>query len=136
MLAVLEEVAPEIQVRLDTPEARDRMATEIVQCHKSGQSWVAVANDGRIVGVALARPDFHEQGAISLRYIGVSKDSRRNRVYSSLIEKLKVNGVPITASVLHNNRSGMGRLLVKDGFTKVDSDDNETRYRWNPPKVG
>jgi N-acetylglutamate synthase-like GNAT family acetyltransferase len=131
--AVLKEAAPEIPVSLDTQEAQSRMVTEIVQCHRSGKSWVATDENGRIIGVALARPDFHEQGAISLRYIAVSKESRRSGISASLMEKLKANGAPITASVLHNNRSGMENRLVRIGFTKVKSDDNETQFRWVHP---
>jgi hypothetical protein len=38
MLAVLEEVAPEITVSLDTPESQEKIKTEIVQCRRSGKS--------------------------------------------------------------------------------------------------
>jgi N-acetylglutamate synthase-like GNAT family acetyltransferase len=133
--SVLEEAAPEIQISLDTEEVQGRMITEILQCVRSGKSLVAVDESGQIVGVALARPDFHEHGAISLRYLAVSKDSRRNGVSSSLMEKLKANAVPLTTSVLDNNLSGMAERLPKSGFTKVKSVGNETQFRWDPPKA-
>jgi hypothetical protein len=77
ILAVLEEVAPEIPVLLDIPERQDAMRGIIVECHRSGESWVAVDADGAVVGFVLVGPDFHDQKAISLRYIGVSGNSRR-----------------------------------------------------------
>ena len=57
--------------------------------------------------LVLAKPDIHEQGAISLRYVGVSKDFRQQGIFAALMEKLKANGVPLTASVLQTiNRDG------------------------------
>jgi N-acetylglutamate synthase-like GNAT family acetyltransferase len=132
ILAVLERVAPEIPVLLDTPQRQDAIRGIIVECRKSGKSWVAVNADGRVVGFVLARADFHEKQAISLRYIGVSGDSRRQGIFAALMEKLKSNGVPLSASVLHNNRSAMADRLVKIGFTKVETDTKETKLRWAP----
>jgi hypothetical protein len=65
------------RVLLDIPDRQDAMRGIIVECHKSGESWVAVDADGAVVGFVLAGPDFHDQKAISLRYIGVSGNSRR-----------------------------------------------------------
>jgi hypothetical protein len=90
-------------VLLDTPERQDAIRGIIVECRKSGKSWVAVDAGGRVVGFVLARADFHEEQAISSRY-GVSGNSRRRGIFATLMEKLKANGVPLTASVLHNNR--------------------------------
>jgi ribosomal protein S18 acetylase RimI-like enzyme len=133
ILAVLEEVAPEIPVRLDGPERQEKIRTIITECHRSGKSWVAVDGDGRIGGFVLARPDVHEgHAAISVRYVGVSADSRRRGIFFALMERLKANGVPQTASVLHDNRSAMVNNLVKIGFTKIESDAKETRLRWSP----
>jgi N-acetylglutamate synthase-like GNAT family acetyltransferase len=133
ILAVLEEVAPEIPVRLDGQERQEKIKTIIIECHGSGKSWVAVDVDGKVVGFILARPDVHDdQSAISIRYVGVRADSRRRRIFSTLVEKLKANGVPLTASVLRDNRSSMVDNLVKIGFTKIESDARETRLVWSP----
>jgi hypothetical protein len=78
------------------------------------------------------KKDIHEGQAISLRYIGVSKNSRGRGISSALVEKLKTNGVPLTASVLNGNQSGMVDRLVKIGFTKMGSDDKEAKLRWAP----
>jgi N-acetylglutamate synthase-like GNAT family acetyltransferase len=134
ILAVLEEVAPEIPVSLDTPESQEKIKTVITQCHASGESWVAIDADGTVVGFALAKLDLHERGAISLRYIGVSGKSRRRGIFATFMEKLKAKDAPLTASVLHTNKSAMADRLVKNGFTKVGSDATETKLRWVPPK--
>jgi N-acetylglutamate synthase-like GNAT family acetyltransferase len=132
ILALLEEVAPEIPMVLDTPRKQDAIKTVIIESHRSGKSWVAVDENGRVVGVVLAKPDLHETGAISLPYIGVSGDSRGRGIFPTLMEKVKANSVPLTASVLHDNSSAMADRLVKIGFTKVGSDAKEAKLRWAP----
>jgi hypothetical protein len=132
ILAVLEEVAPEIPVLLDTTDSQDAIRSIIVECRKSGKSWVAVDENSTVVGFVLAREDFHERGALSLRYIGVSADARRRGIFAALMENMKVTGVPLTASVLHDNRSAMADRLVEIGFTKVESGAKETKLRWAP----
>jgi hypothetical protein len=67
---------------------------------------------------------------ISLRYVGVSADSRRRGIFAALVEKMKADGVPLTASVLHGNRSAMADRLVKSGFSKAGSDAKEAKLRW------
>src|ERR1700722_19959360 len=81
ILTVLEEVAPEIPVRLDGEERQQKIRTEITQCHRTKKSWIAVGEDGKLIGFILARPDAHEgKAAIYLPYVGVSAASRRNGV--------------------------------------------------------
>ena len=134
MYAVIEDAAAEIPVLLDTEPRQEAMRGIITECHKSGKSWVAANSSGGIVGCALARPDFHENGAVSLRYIAVGKNSRRQGVFATLIEKLKANGAPLTTNVLRTNKSKMGNRLIKVGFVEVETDNRETKYRWDPPK--
>jgi ribosomal protein S18 acetylase RimI-like enzyme len=132
ILAVLEEVASEIPASFDASDRLDPTTGIIRECCQSGKSWVAVDANDKVVGFVLARKDIHEQQAISLRYIGVSKNSRGRGIFYALMEKLKANGVRLTASVLHGNQSGMVDHLVKIGFTKVGADDKETKFRWAP----
>jgi hypothetical protein len=122
ILAVLEEVAPEIPVQLDGPERQAKIKTLIRERHRSGKSWVAVDADHGVVGFVIARPDVYEnRAAIYIDYVGVSKDSRRRKIFSTLMEKLKANGAPLIANVLHDNRSFMVDKFIKIGFTKIDS---------------
>ncbi len=137
ILAVLEEVAPEIPVSLDTPAHQEAIKAIIVECCASGDSWVAVDADDTIVGFALAKPDVmerfhHGNNALSLRYIGVNKNSRQCGIFSALMKKLMGKGVPLTASVLHTNCSDMANRLMKFDFAKAGSDAKEIKLRWAP----
>jgi hypothetical protein len=133
ILAILEEVAPEVPVRLDGEERQQKIQTIIVQCRMSGKSWVAADATGRVTGFILARPDAHEgKAAISIQYAGVSNKSRRDGAFSALLEKLKANGVPLLASVLPDNKSGMEGHLKKRGFTNIGFKGNATEYLWVP----
>jgi hypothetical protein len=115
---VLLGVASEIPVLLDTSERQEAMQGIVEDCCASGDSLVAVDSDGTVVGFVLAKPDrverfFHKNQALSLRYIGVSKSSRRQGLFGRLMETSKAKGVPLTASVLHTNQSDMADRLVK-----------------------
>jgi hypothetical protein len=137
ILTVLQEVAPEIPLSLDTPERQEAMQAIVAECCASGESLVAVDADDAVVGFVLAKPDrlerfFHKNQALSLRYIGVKKAWRRHGIFAGLMEKSMAKGVPLTASVLHHNQSAMADRLVKVGYEKVESDAKETRLRWAP----
>lgn len=133
ILAVLEEVAPEIPVRLDGAERQGKIQTLIIQCRTSGKSLVAVDASGNVIGFAIARPDaYNGKAAVSLQYIGVSVHSRRQGIFSTMIEKLKANGVPLLATVLHDNKSDMANRLTKIGFAKIDCNAKQTNFVWSP----
>jgi len=133
ILAVLEEVSTEIPLNLDGAERQEKIRIEIRQCQQTKKSWVAVDTDGKVVGFALARPDAHEgKAAIYLPYVGVSAASRRSGIFSTLVEKLKANGQPLIANVLHDNQSGMVDNLGKNGFTKVDWNAKQQTFLWSP----
>lgn len=135
---VLEEVAQEIPVRLDGPERQEKIKTIIIECHKSGKSWIVVENN-RVIGFVLARPDAYKgQAAIALMYGGVRADLRRRGIFFTLMEKLKSNDVPLIANVLRGNLSSMVDSLGKVGFTKLDLefDALQTRMVWSPAVDG
>jgi hypothetical protein len=108
ILDVLEEVAQEIPVKLDDPESQDKIKRVIRERHQSGKSWVAVDVDHGVVGFVLARP--YIESTIYIDYVGVRTDSRRRGIFSTFMEKLKANGVPLRASVLNGNLSSMSLL--------------------------
>jgi N-acetylglutamate synthase-like GNAT family acetyltransferase len=138
ILAVLEEVAPEVLVNISTPAHLDAIKHIIVECCASGESWVAVDASGAVVGFLLVKPDVFERAlrknnALSLRYVGVSKGCRGCGVFATLMENLTAGkSEPINASVLHTNQSAMADRLIKIGFDKVEADAKETRFRWLP----
>jgi hypothetical protein len=128
---LFKEVAPEIPIPVDDPDAEAKMTTEIVQCRDG--TWVAVDADGKVVGFALTRLDLRAKDKVtSLKYIDVDRNSRGLRICSNLIEKLKAKGMPLSASVLSGNQSAMADRLVRLGFTKIESDGKETKFRWDP----
>ena len=132
ILAVLEEVSSEIPVRLDGEERQRKIQTEIMQCRQTGKSWVAVDAHGKVCGFVLARPDGHEgKAAIYIPYVGVAAESRRRGIFSTLVAKLKANGVQLIANVLHDNRSSMEDILVKNGFTKIDCNAKQKKFLWS-----
>jgi hypothetical protein len=137
ILSILQEVAPEIPVLLDTPESEEIIQSIIAECCNSGDSLVALDTEGAVAGFVLAKPDrlerfLHKNQAISLRYIGVTGLSRRQGIFAALMKKLTAKGVPLTASVLHTNRSDMATRLAKIGFDKIEHDTKETKLKWSP----
>ncbi len=94
---------------LDTPERQEAMEAIVAECCASGESLVAVAGNGTVVGFVLAKPDrlerfFKKNQALSLRYIGVNKVWRRHGIFSGLMEKSMAKGVPLTASLTHQSK--------------------------------
>jgi predicted N-acetyltransferase YhbS len=121
ILEVLEEVAPEVPVRLDTPDRIEAIKSIIVECCASGDSTVAVDETGRVVGFVLAKPDNMERfendnHAISLRYIGVAKQFRGRGIFGSLMRRYIENEDVLTATVLDGNQGDMLRRLTDLGF--------------------
>jgi N-acetylglutamate synthase-like GNAT family acetyltransferase len=137
ILDILEEVAPEIPVSLDTTQRKDAIKAVIVDCCASGESMVAVDGAGNVIGFVLAKPDHmerfdHDNQAVSLRYIGVGKGWRRRGVFAALLANYTAKHEPLTASVLHGNKSAMAARLAKAGFTTVNADSHETKLKRQP----
>ncbi len=132
ILTVLAEVAREIPVSLATADEQRLIATVTGECINTNESWVAVDAGGAIVGVVLARLLPHKGSGLFLEYIGVRKSSRNRRIFIALMDRLKDKDVPLNATVLSANQSGMLDRLFKIGFTTVQTDDSETKLRWEP----
>ena len=58
---VLEEVAPEIPVRLDTPEQKELLFERVQTTCASREVWIALDRDKQIVGFLMAEPDKKER---------------------------------------------------------------------------
>ena len=115
ILAVLIEVAPEIPVQVEPLEREEALYALIRNCARSGESWVAVDDTGRIAGFLLAEPDqvrrhYAEHEILELRYGGVVKSHRRRGIFTGLIEKVLARMVPVTATISPANQSGAARL--------------------------
>ena len=110
IFAVLEEVAPEIPVRLDTQR------TCIQEGIGSGNAWIALDRDNQVVGFLMAEPD---REALELSYGGVRTSHREHHIFPTLVKKMMAKGVPLTATVMHSNESNTVNRLLKLDFTKV-----------------
>ena len=140
ILAVLIELAPEIPVQVEPLEREEALYALIRNCARSGESWVALDEAGRIIGVLLAEPTqarrhYAEHEILELRYGGVVKAHRRRGIFTGLVECVLARMVPILATVSPANRSGAAALLERLGFRNVGSPGGEQRFRWQPGAV-
>jgi hypothetical protein len=139
ILSILEEVAPEIPVALDNPEAREVVISRIKQCCSFGETCVAANRTNRIVGFLLVEPEemerfLHDNQALHLPYGGVTKTWRNQGTFQNLIEMVMSRHAPLTATVKRENRCKMAPRLIKIGFTKVSCNAQEDKFRWQPRK--
>ena len=137
ILAVLIEVAPEIPVQVEPLEREEALYALIRNCARSGESWIAIDEAGRIVGFLLAEPDqvrrhYAEHEILELRHGGVIKSHRHRGIFTGLIEKVLARMLPVTATINPANQSGAARLLEKLGFNDLSSPGGERRFRWEP----
>src|SRR5438045_6600484 len=99
ILAVLIEIAPEIPVHVEPLEREEALYALIRNCARSGESWVATDEAGRIIGFLLAEPDqvrrhYAEHEILELRYAGAVKTHRRRGVFTGLAERVLARLVP------------------------------------------
>jgi len=137
ILALLMEVAPEIPVSVDTLEQEEALYARIRNCARSGESWVAVDEGGRIVGFLLvelnqARRHYAEHEVLDLRYGGVAETHRNQGIFTNLVTRVLDRMLPVTASVSPANDSGAVRLLKRLGFRRTSPTGGEPHLRWEP----
>jgi GNAT superfamily N-acetyltransferase len=137
ILAVLLEVAPEIPVSIETLEQEEALYALIRNCARSGESWVAVDEAGRIVGFLLvelnqARRHYAEHEVLELRYGGVAGTRRHQGIFTTLIQRVLGRMLPVSASVSPANRSDAVRLLEHLGFRRPSSPGGEQHLQWDP----
>src|SRR5947208_13683009 len=114
ILAVLIEIAPEIPFQTEPLEREEALYALIRNCARSGESWVATDEAGRIVGFLLAEPDqvrrhYAEHEILELRYGGVVKSQRRQGIFTKLFERVLARMVPMAATVSPASQSGAAR---------------------------
>jgi len=89
--------------------------------------------DNQVVGFLLAERD---REALELTYACVRTSHRGNDIFPTLVKKMMAKGVPLTATVLHSNKSDMVNRLLKLGFTKDSTpswlETDRDRLRWQP----
>ncbi len=139
--ALLLALAPEIPLLVDTLEREEALYALIRNCARSGESWVATEDAGRIVGFVIVDPDqlrrhYAEHEILELRYAGVAPDRRNQGIFAALVEKVQARMVPVTTTVSGQNRSGITRRLETLGFYRTPSPGGEQRLRWEPGAAG
>jgi GNAT superfamily N-acetyltransferase len=131
--AVLEEVADEIPVLIDTLRRQEALYALVRNCARSGESWVAVEAPDRIVGFLLVeqnetRRHWAEHEVRDMRYAGVARSHRGRGIFTGLVNRALERMVPLTVMVNAANRCEMPRRLATLGFHR----DGEHRFLWEP----
>lgn len=134
--ALLLTLAPEIPLLVDTLEREEALYALVRNCARSGESWVAVDNEERIVGFALAEATqfarhYAEHETIELRYAGVAPAQRNRGIFGRLVAHVLDRMVPVTATVAPQNRAAAARLRQR-GFVPVDAAGGGQRLHWEP----
>jgi hypothetical protein len=140
VFTLLEEVAPEIPVRLDTAKHQGAMRCTVEKCCSNGASLVAIEG-GRIVGFLLVTPDkgqnFQDREGrswLNVSYGGVTKNRRGDGIFTGLMASIMARRVPLSAEVKHANQSGMAERLEKLGFHRDGPSPlrNGDEFIWEP----
>jgi hypothetical protein len=136
IFAVLQEVAVEVPVVLDTLEREEAMYARVRNWARSGESWVAVDGE-RIVGFVLAELNqvsrfWGEHEVIDVRYAAVVKTHRKCGIFSELMRRVLARRVPVTVTISPENRSTIGQRLRQLGFRAVGPGAGEQQFAWEP----
>ncbi len=139
IFGVLEQVASEIPLLIDTRERREGVSKIMYKCISTGESWVATDGGGVVAGFILVEPDEMERfqrnnAALHLAYAGVAKTQRKHGIFRAMLQHVMNRNVPLTATVKFANQSGMAERLKRIGFrrTSVDSSREEYTFIWQP----
>jgi hypothetical protein len=137
ILALLLELAPKIPLQADTLEREEALYALIRNSARSGESWVACDDGGRIVGFVLAERSqfgrhYAEHEVLELRYAGVAVDHRDEGVFAQLLGKVTDRMVPVIATVSPHNRTRLAERLERAGFRPTVTPGGERLYRWEP----
>jgi hypothetical protein len=140
VFTLLEEVAPEIPVRLDTAEHQRAMRCTVEESCSNGASLVAIEG-ARLVGFLLVAPDEYRnfqdregRSWFNVSYGGVTKNRRGDGIFPGLMASIMARRVPLSAEVKHANQSGMAERLEKLGFHKDSPSpkDDGDEFIWEP----
>lgn len=137
ILALLIELAPDIPVLVDSLDREEALYALIRNCARSGESWVACDDSGRIVGLVLAERSQHgrhyaEHEVLELRHAGATTNYRNQGVLAHLIGRMLARMVPVAATVDPRNRLGLAACLEQLGFRPTGAAGGGQHYRWEP----
>ena len=136
-------LAPEFPLLTDTLEREEALYALVRNFTRSGESWVALGENGAIIGFLLAAPievrrHYGENEVLELRYAGVAAGDRCRGIFSEMLKRVCERLLPIVATVTAANRSGIDRRLEAAGFRQAGSTGGERQFRWEPgaPSIG
>jgi len=139
VFAILNEVASEIPLVLDTPERGQAIRAVVESCCQHGPSWITLDETGRIVGFLLGKMTTSdlvqmEFAGLELVYGGMTTGQRGHGAFANLLAQAKALGLPLRAVVKHGNKSRMGQRLERQQFVRTASlRPNEDTFVWTPP---
>jgi hypothetical protein len=138
--ALLLALAPAIPLLVATLEREEALYALIRNCCRSGESWLACDDRGRIVGFALAERaergrHYAEHEVLELRYAAVT-DDQPAVIVGRLVERLLDRMVPVVAMVSPRNRMGLADSLERLGFRPAAAPGGERHLRWEPGDTG
>ena len=134
IFSILHEVACRVPVDLSTPEHVRALKSQINDCCHDGLSFVAIDEDGAVVGFQLAKRIcyYEDDTYIHLTYAGVTGAASGKKVFSQLIDAEKSHGLPLVAAVKPGNKSDMVARLMHYGFRPTSNAHVHNAYRWDP----
>ena len=130
-------LAPEIPLRIERLEDEERLYALVRNCARSGESWVALDEAGRIVGFVVVEPaqlrrHYAEGEALELRYAGTAPEYRKQGIFVALMQKVLARMLPVLTSINPQNRSDATAHLEKLGFRETSTAGGEHRLTWQP----
>lgn len=135
--ALLLAAAPEIPLAVETLQREEALYELVRNCARSGETWVAIDDDGHIVGFLLAEPNqqarhYAEHEVLELHYAGVAPAHRNKGVFAQLTARLLARMLPVTTGVPFPDRGDFARRLEQLGFRPSAVSGDRRRLRWEP----
>jgi hypothetical protein len=117
IFSILSEVACLIPIDLSTPTHVEAVKAQIDDCCGGGLSFIAVDEDGVVVGFQLAKKThWLDDVYIHLTYAAVTATASGKGVFRRLIDAQKGHDLPLVAQVKPDNKSEMVARLTRYGF--------------------
>jgi len=134
---LLQQVAGEIPVMLDTLAREEAMYARVRNWVRTGESRVAADDQGRIVGFVLAELNqtsrfWGEHEVIDVHYAGVAAGRRGKGIFAAMMGQILRRLVPVTVRVNPVNRFDMPRRLQRLGFRPANPGGAEPQFLWEP----
>ncbi len=131
--SILSEVAGLVPIDLSTQDRVDQVQNQIIGSCLGGLSYVAVDENGLVVGFQLAqRKRWFEEWYIHLTYAAVTAAAQGKGVFKRLIEIERRHGLPLVAVVKPGNKSDTANRLKLYNFRPYSDGPHEHAYRWDP----